>query len=70
MTTGEHYQEVMNRKFDLFEALKVSPLSQYIDHSVIQKQLLDIYRADNHIRKRKGIEPDRRRSKKIVYWHR
>ena len=47
------------QKFNLFEVLKVSPLSQDIDNSLRQKQL-DIYHADKRIREREGIEPDRR----------
>jgi hypothetical protein len=43
------------QKFNLFEVLKVSPLSQDIDNSLRQKQL-DIYRADKRIREREGIE--------------
>ena len=50
--------EGKQQKFNLFEVLKVSPLSQDIDNSLRQKQL-DIYRADKRIREREGIEPDR-----------
>ena len=55
--------ESKHKKFNMFEVLKVSPLSQDIDNSLRQKQL-DIYRADKRIREREGIEPNRRRSKK------
>jgi hypothetical protein len=56
--------EGKHQKFNLFEVLKVSPLSQDIDNSLMQKQL-DIYRADKCIREREGIEPDRRQSKRL-----
>ncbi|KAI3657650.1 hypothetical protein MP638_001369 [Amoeboaphelidium occidentale] len=49
--------EGKHQKFNLFEVLKVSPLSQDIDNSLRQKQL-DIYRADKRIQEREGIEPD------------
>jgi hypothetical protein len=52
-----------HQKFNLFEVLKVSPLSQDIDNSLRQKQL-DIYRADKRIREREGIEPDRKARKR------
>jgi hypothetical protein len=55
--------EGKHQKFNLYEVLKVSPLSQYIDNSLRQKQL-DIYRADKRIREREGIEPDRRTRKR------
>ena len=55
--------EGRHQKFNLFEVLKVSPLSQDIDNSLRQKQL-DIYKADKRIREREGIGPDRRRSKR------
>jgi len=51
-------------KFNLFEVLKVSQLSQDIYNSIRQKQL-DIYRADKRIRERESIEPDRRHSKRL-----
>jgi hypothetical protein len=51
-------KEGKHQKFNLFEVLKVSPLSQDIDNSLRQKQL-DIYRADKRMREREGIEPDR-----------
>ena len=51
--------EGRHQKFNLFEVLKVSPLSQDIDNSLRQKQL-DICRAEKHVREREGIEPDRR----------
>jgi hypothetical protein len=54
--------EGKHQKFNLFEVLKVSPLSQDVDNSLRQKPL-DIYRADKRIREREGIEPDRRQSK-------
>jgi hypothetical protein len=41
----------VHQKFNVFEVLKVSPLSQDIDNSLRQKQL-DIYRADKRIRER------------------
>ena len=50
--------EGRHQKLNLFEVLKVSPLSQDMDNSPRQKQL-DIYRADKRIREREGIEPDR-----------
>ena len=56
--------EGKHQKFNLFEVLKVSPLSQDIDNSLRQKQL-DIYRADKRIREREGIEPDRRQRKRL-----
>ncbi|KAI3653132.1 hypothetical protein MP228_002557 [Amoeboaphelidium protococcarum] len=56
--------EGKQQKFNLFEVLKVSPLSQDIDNLLRQKQL-DIYRADKRIREREGIEPDRRQSKRL-----
>jgi hypothetical protein len=56
--------EGKHQKFNLFEVLKVSPLSQDIDNSLKQKQL-DIYRADKRIREREGIKPDRRVSKRL-----
>jgi len=56
--------EGKHKKFNLFEVLKVSSLSQDIDNSLRQNQL-DIYRADKRIREREGIEPDRRQSKKL-----
>ena len=55
--------EGKHQKFNLFEVLKVSPLSQDIDNTLRQKQL-DIYRTDKRIREREGIEPDRRASKR------
>ena len=55
--------EGKHQKFNLFEVLKVSSLSQDIDNSLRQKQL-DIYRTDKRIREREGIEPDRRQSKR------
>jgi hypothetical protein len=51
--------EGKHQKFNLFEMMKVSPLSQDIDNSLRQKQL-GIYKADKRIREREGIEPDRR----------
>jgi len=56
---------VEGNRINLFEVLKVSPLSQNIDNSVRQKQL-DIYRADKRIREREGIEPDRRTRKRYI----
>eukprot|EP00835_Amoeboradix_gromovi_P002672 NODE_156_length_16689_cov_0.273960.p5 type:complete len:344 gc:universal NODE_156_length_16689_cov_0.273960:13130-12099(-) len=53
--------EGKHQKFNMFEVLKVSSLSQDIDNSLRQKQL-DIYRTDKRIRE--GIEPDRRQSKR------
>ena len=50
--------EGKHQKFNLFEVLKVSLLSQDIDNSLRQKQL-DTYRADKCIRECEGIEPDR-----------
>ena len=55
--------EGKHQKFNLFEVLKVLPLSQDIDNSLRQKQL-DIYRADKRIREREGIEPNRRAIKR------
>ena len=55
--------EGRHQKFNMFEVLKVSPLSQDIDISLRQKQL-EIYRADKRIREHEGIEPDRRQSKR------
>jgi hypothetical protein len=62
--------EGKHQKFDLFEVLKVSPLSQDIDNSLRQKQP-DIYRADKRIREYEGIEPDRRQNKRLrkYIWH-
>ena len=51
--------EGRSQKFNTFEALKVSPLSQDIDNSLRKKQL-DIYHADKRIRESEGIDPDRR----------
>ena len=51
--------EGRHQKFNMFEVLKVSSLSQDIDISLRQKQL-EIYRADMRIREREGIGPDRR----------
>ena len=51
------------KKFNLSEVLKVSPLSQNIDNSLRQKQL-GIFRVDKRLREREGIEPDRRTSKR------
>jgi hypothetical protein len=48
--------EGKHQKFNLFEVLKVSPLSQDIDNSLRQKQF-DINKADKRIREREGIEP-------------
>jgi hypothetical protein len=55
--------EGKHQKFNLFEVLKVSPLSQDIDNSLRQKQL-DINKADKRIREREGIKPDRQQSKR------
>jgi hypothetical protein len=55
--------EGKHQKFNWFEVLKVSPLSQDIDNSLREKQL-DIYKADKRIREREVIEPDRRQSKR------
>jgi hypothetical protein len=51
------------KKFNLSEVLKVSPLSQNIDNSLRQKQL-GIFRVDKRLREREGIEPDRKTSKR------
>ena len=51
------------KKFNLSEVLKVSPLSQNIDNSLRQKQL-GIFRVDKRLREREGIEPDRRTRKR------
>ncbi len=47
------------KKFNLSEVLKVSPLSQNIDNSLRQKQL-GIFKVDKRLREREGIEPDRK----------
>jgi hypothetical protein len=51
------------KKFNLSEVLKVSPLSQNIDNSLRQKQL-GIFRVDKRLRECEGIEPDRKTSKR------
>jgi hypothetical protein len=51
------------KKFNLSEVLKVSPLSQNIDNSLRKKQL-GIFRVDKRLREREGIEPDRKTSKR------
>ena len=55
--------EGQHQKFNMFEELKVSPLSQDIGNSLRQKQF-DTYRVDKRTREREGIEPDRKSKKR------